>query len=108
MTTTPLPEPVGQHIIQRTAHVEMVHTYTADQLHAHTAAVTAAKDAEIERLTKVHEAALRLVQHADFKLGGILSADSKAKDIPSTAVSQVKARHLASLRDAINAALESK
>lgn len=37
----------------------------------------------------------------NFPLGGVLSADSKAKDIPSGAVSQVKARHLAALRDAI-------
>ena len=54
------------------------------------------------------EAAKRLVEHADFKLGGILSADSKAKDIPSNAVSSVKARHLASLRAAIAAAQEGK
>ena len=52
-------------------------------------------------LANVADAARRLVEHADFQLGGILSADSKAKDIPSKAVSQVKARHLASLRDRI-------
>lgn len=46
-------------------------------------------------------AAKRLIEHADFRLGGILSADSKVKEIPSNAVSQVKARHLAALRDAI-------
>ena len=50
---------------------------------------------------RVIECAKRLVEHADFKLGGVLSADSKAKDIPSRAVSQVKARHLAALRDAL-------
>jgi hypothetical protein len=51
------------------------------------------------------EAAQRLVEHADFKLGGALSADSKAREIPSNAASSVKARHLASLRDALQAAL---
>lgn len=51
----------------------------------------------------MRECARRLVEHADFRLGGVLSADSKAKDIPSRAVSQVKARHLAALRDALDA-----
>lgn len=50
---------------------------------------------------RVYECARRLVEHADFRLGGALSADSKARDIPSNAVSQVKARHLAALRDAL-------
>ena len=57
-------------------------------------------DAKTERLV---ECALRLVEHADFKLGGILSADSKSKDIPSKATSYVKSRHLAALRDALAA-----
>jgi len=52
---------------------------------------------------RIRECASRLVEYADFRLGGILSADSKAKDIPSRATSQVKARHLAALRDAIDA-----
>lgn len=52
-------------------------------------------------LANVADAARRLVEHADFQLGGILSADSKSKEIPSKAVSQVKARHLASLRDRV-------
>jgi hypothetical protein len=52
---------------------------------------------------RVRECAKRLVEHADFKLGGALSADSKAKDIPSNAISNVKARHLAALRDALEA-----
>lgn len=51
--------------------------------------------------SRLIESATRLVEHADFQLGGALSADSKAKDIPSKAVSMVKARHLASLRDAL-------
>ena len=54
------------------------------------------------------ECAKRLVEHADFQLGGILSSDSKAKDIPSKAVSKVKSRHLAALRDALPAAPEAK
>jgi hypothetical protein len=54
-------------------------------------------------LARVAECAARLVEHADFQLGGILSADSKAKDIPSKAVSQVKSRHLAALRDSLAA-----
>ena len=65
-------------------------------------AVREPKHTETSRLlANVADAARRLVEHADFQLGGILSADSKAKDIPSKAVSQVKARHLASLRDRI-------
>ena len=50
---------------------------------------------------RVYEAAKRLVDHADFQLGGVLSAKSKSRDIPSNAASKVKARHLASLRDAL-------
>ena len=57
----------------------------------------------LEPLERVAECAARLVEHADFQLGGILSADSKAKDIPSKAVSQVKSRHLAALRDSLSA-----
>lgn len=65
-------------------------------------AVREPKDTETSRLlANVADAARRLVEHADFQLGGILSADSKAKEIPSKAVSQVKARHLASLRDRV-------
>jgi len=61
-------------------------------------AVTALKQEEAQTVEpRLLDAAKRLVDHADFKLGGILSADSKA-------VSQVKARHLAALRDAIAAA----
>lgn len=52
---------------------------------------------------QVIDCAKRLVEHADFKLGGALSADSKARDIPSNAVSMVKSRHLAALRDALAA-----
>jgi hypothetical protein len=59
--------------------------------------------APVQEPDRVRECAQRLVEHADFRLGGVLSADSKAKDIPSKAVSQVKARHLASLRDALAA-----
>jgi hypothetical protein len=63
----------------------------------------AAQPAPVQEPDRVRECAQRLVEHADFRLGGVLSADSKAKDIPSKAVSQVKARHLASLRDALAA-----
>ena len=54
-----------------------------------------------QKVDRVRECAQRLVEHADFQLGGILSADSKTKDIPSNAMSSVKARHLAALRDAL-------
>lgn len=47
------------------------------------------------------ERARRLVDGATWNLGGMLSAESKSKDIPSNAVSEVKSRHLASLRDAL-------
>jgi hypothetical protein len=69
-------------------------------------AATAPLLARIAEMGAVRESASRLVEHADFKLGGCLSADSKAKDIPSNAVSSVKARHLASLRDALAAMKE--
>lgn len=59
--------------------------------------------APVQEPDRVRECAKRLVEHADFKLGGALSADSKAKDIPSNAISNVKARHLAALRDALEA-----
>jgi hypothetical protein len=52
-------------------------------------------------LLEIAERAKRLVEHADFKLGGILSASSKAREIPSNAASSVKARHLALLRDSL-------
>lgn len=50
---------------------------------------------------RIVECAKRLVEHSDSRLGGCLSADSKASEIPSNAVSHVKARHLAALRAAI-------
>jgi len=52
---------------------------------------------------RVIECATRLVAHADFQLGGCLSDKSKAKEIPSNAIANVKARHLAQLRDALSA-----
>ena len=52
MTTTPLPEPL-LHV--RAAGRE-IFGYTVDQLQAYAAAVTAAKDAEIERLRAVVDA----------------------------------------------------
>ena len=58
-------------------------------------------DSKERDLQRIAECAARLVEHADFQLGGVLSADSKARDIPSRACSQVKARHLAALRDAL-------
>jgi hypothetical protein len=52
---------------------------------------------------RVIECAMRLVAHADFQLGGCLNDKSKAKEIPSNAIANVKARHLAQLRDALSA-----
>ena len=57
--------------------------------------------AENAALLKIKECAQRLVDHAESGLGGCLSDDSPARDIPSNAVSTVKARHLASLRAAL-------
>lgn len=48
MSNVPLPEPLAAALCVP-AHV----AFTADQMHAYAAAVTAAKDAEIERLRKV-------------------------------------------------------
>ena len=63
MTTTPLPEPYAYACTNHVSGIGPVetlhykpqgdvseHLYTADQLHAHAAAVTAAKDAEIAEL----------------------------------------------------------
>lgn len=74
--------------------------YTIEPLYA--APVAQQPQAEaVPVVDRVYEAAKRLVDHADFQLGGVLSAKSKARDIPSNAASKVKARHLASLRDAL-------
>ena len=53
------------------------------------------------KTARIYECAKRLIDGADFQLGGTLSSKSKTRDIPSKAFSQVKARHLASLRDAV-------
>lgn len=53
-------------------------------------------------LERVNECANRLIDYADFKLGGTLSSTSHYSEIPSNAASSVKSRHLASLRDAVN------
>ncbi len=69
------------------------------------------QDSELDRLRKenaallkIKECAQRLADHAESGLGGCLSDDSPARDIPSNAVSMVKARHLASLRAALQGA----
>ena len=61
----------------------------------------AAKLARLSKLEDVAERAGRLVDYADFQLGGALHAGSSRDDIPAAAVSSVKARHLASLRAAL-------
>ena len=60
----------------------------------------AAPQADIWRL---RECAQRLVDGARWGLAGALSPSSKAREIPSSAWSDVKSRHLASLRDALAA-----
>jgi hypothetical protein len=55
-----------------------------------------------KQIMMLRERAKRLVEHADFQLGGCLSNESKLREIPSRAVSAVKIRHLASLRDALD------
>lgn len=47
------------------------------------------------------DAAKRLVDNADFRVGGVLNAWSKARELPSQAMAHVKARNLATLRDAV-------
>ncbi len=73
----------------------------------------AAERSELDRLRKenaallkIKECAQRLADHAESGLGGCLSAGSPARDIPSNAVSMVKARHLASLRATLQGAKE--
>ena len=84
------------------------HPQATEPASCHQTGVCVRSGLAAENHARLIECARRLVEHADFALGGILSADSKAKDIPSKAVSQVKSRHLAALRDALPAAPEAK
>ena len=84
------------------------HPQATEPASCHQTGVCVRSGLAAENHARLIECARRLVEHADFTLGGILSADSKAKDIPSKAVSQVKSRHLAALRDALPAAPEAK
>lgn len=84
------------------------HPQATEPASCHQTGVCVRSGLAAENHARLIECARRLVEHADFALGGILSADSKAKDIPSKAVSQVKSRHLAALRDALPAAPEEK
>ena len=93
----------GTHIVSRN-----VVGWTLDSFAEQIDALTAERDALQTDAARLLEAASRLVEHADFRLGGILSADSKSKEIPSRATSQVRARHLASLRDVLIAMKEPK
>ncbi len=68
MSNVPLPEPHHQSAANFNAPDEPF--YTADQMHAHAAAVSAAKDAEIERLRaevaglrEDHDALLQFAKH---------------------------------------------
>ena len=88
----PLP-PAGEHLSKW--------AYDENDMQAY---ARAAIERQSVQDARVIECAQRLVQHADFQLGGALSADSKPKEIPSNAASKVKARHLAALRDALAAA----
>lgn len=65
------------------------------------------QEGELALLRVVLERADRLLSGADFQLAGVLSAESRASEIPSNACSKVKARHLASLRDAVRIAKEA-
>ena len=60
------------------------------------------------QVDKIIECAKRLVEHSDAKLGGCLSEDSKSSEIPSNAISHVKARHLAALRNALKSEICSE
>jgi hypothetical protein len=84
------------------------HPQATEPASCHQTGVCVRSGLAAENHARLIECARRLVEHADFNLGGILSAGSKAKDIPSKAVSQVKSRHLAALRDALPAAPEQK
>lgn len=86
------------HVCNKCGEVHSLHQLQTIISGAQQAA--AAKEVQGEE-SRIVECAKRLVEHADFQLGGCLSADSKSKDIPSKAVSKVKARHLAALRDAL-------
>jgi hypothetical protein len=54
-----------------------------------------------KREVMLRERAQRMIDNADWKVGGMLSDKSPARDIPSRAGSWVKTRNLASLRDAL-------
>jgi hypothetical protein len=63
MTTTPLPEPAIPHSRLVTSKGVFGALYTADQLHAHAAAVTADLHAEIATLRAAAEQALEALKH---------------------------------------------
>ena len=61
----------------------------------------AQKEYSPEDIKRIIDCAERLVLGADFRLGGRLNDNCHSSQIPSNAISQVKARHLASLRSAL-------
>ena len=67
MSNVPLPEPLGFYfpprVYQDTPSTEMVGLFSDDQMHAHAAAVSAAKDAEIAQLR-----AARMAYASEFPL----------------------------------------
>jgi hypothetical protein len=112
MTPTPQDALAARLLEHAAVHDAVVSEYSpeqkqwADDLRSAAAALRGAVPAV--PADRVRECAQRLVDGADFQLAGALSAQSKAKDIPSKACSQVKARHLASLRDALAEAAAPK
>mgnify|MGYP000688627538 CR=1 FL=1 len=86
------------------AYIEVVRAVESH----HAAALAAAQVRGVpDGFALLLERAQRLVEFADFKLGGTLSAESDLREIPSKAGSWVKTRHLAALRDSVRALSEA-
>lgn len=86
----------GVSLIRRGTERERCNRRGVQLLYLHPA--PAAPQAE----PRLRECAQRLVTSAEWGLAGALNASSKSRDIPSSARSVVKARHLAALRDALS------
>lgn len=64
-------------------------------------AVLAHIDAQAAEIERLRAAASAILGSADWRVAGVLSDKSPRRDLPSNAVSTVKIRHLAGLRDAM-------
>lgn len=67
-------------------------------------AIVSAEEQQYEDLKALVVACTKLIANADFRLGGGLGADSSHRDAPSNAISNVRARDLLRVREALEVA----